>query len=355
MPYVAPTMLAVTTTGAWAKPGWYDLLAEAERPGRFGPEDIEELYNDYAVLAIKDQEDCDVDIVTDGETRRFGWIQRIAKALPGLRLREKTRLLGPIGFDSLDTYVLERPLANLDSLWDYVSEYRFLRAYTDRRPKLGMPGPFGMTAQLDFSSVYRHRVECAEAFVPAIRHDIQRLVAAGCDYIQIEEALTPGVVADNRTATDIARLVNACIEGITGCTFTLHVCFGSFTRLPYAKRSYRGIFPTLLDAKVHGFSIEFGAREMAEIELVGDWDRDRILSAGLIDIKTHYAETPEDLIERLRICLKYRAPEKLEISSDCGFTRVPRYLTKKKLRAAAEAARRLRQELTGVAEPSSSP
>jgi 5-methyltetrahydropteroyltriglutamate--homocysteine methyltransferase len=208
-----------------------------------------------------------------------------------------------------------------------------------------------MTTQLDFTSVYRHRMQCAEAFVPAIRRDIRRLVAAGCDYIQIEEALTPGVVADNRTAGDMARLVNACIEDISGCTFLLHVCFGSFTRLPYAKRSYRGIFPTLLEAKVHGFSIEFGSREMAEIELVGEWDRDRILSAGLIDIKTHYTETPEDLIERLRICLKYRAPEKIEISSDCGFTRVPRSLAKKKLQAAAAAARRLRQELTGVSEP----
>jgi hypothetical protein len=30
-------------------------------------------------------------------------------------------------------------------------------------------------------------------------------------------------------------------------------------------------------------------------------DRDRILSAGLIDIKTHYSETPEDIIERVRL------------------------------------------------------
>ena len=51
---------------------------------------------------------------------------------------------------------------------------------------------------------------------------------------------------------------------------------------------------------MHGFSLEFGGREMAEIDLVGQWDRGRILSAGLIDIKTHYAETPADIVERVR-------------------------------------------------------
>ena len=79
----------------------------------------------------------------------------------------------------------------------------------------------------------------------------------------------------------------------------VHICFGSFRRLPYAKRTYRWLFPALLDANVHGFWLEFGAREMAEIDLVGKWDSDRILSAGLIDIKTHYCETPEDIIERV--------------------------------------------------------
>ena len=65
----------------------------------------------------------------------------------------------------------------------------------------------------------------------------------------------------------------AVVDGVSGCTFTVHICFGSFRRLPYAKRTYRWLFPALLDANVHGFSLEFGAREMSEIDLVGEWDR----------------------------------------------------------------------------------
>lgn len=345
MSYTPPSMLWVTHTGAWAKPGWMEIVREAETNGRLGPADTEELYNDYALLALADQAECGVDLVTDGETRRFGWIQRLAARLPGLRPQPRQRLLGAPGYDTLDTYVLEQPLEGLTSLWNFVEEFDFARAHTDRPVRMDIPGPFAMTTQLDFSRVYSKRSECAAAFVPAIRGDIQRLVAAGCRQIQLEQAMTPGVLADDRSGEAVARLINECIDGISGCVFTLHVCFGSFMRLPYAKRSYRPLFPALLEAQVQGFSLEFAAREMAEIEIVGEWDPERVLVAGLIDIKTHYAETPEDIAERVRVCLRYRAPERLQISSDCGFTRVPRYLCKRKLSAASAAAQRLRREL----------
>jgi 5-methyltetrahydropteroyltriglutamate--homocysteine methyltransferase len=337
-----PAILPVTTTGAWARPGWYDLLAPLEEE-RFGPADLEELYRDYALLAIHDQEEAGVDILTDGEVRRKSWIRFIVKNVPGLEPREIPRLLGPHGWDQQETYRLTSPVEDLESTWDYVSEYDFLRAHTDRSVKMGMPGPFGLTTQLDFGDVYPSRSACAEALVPAIRADVQRLVAAGCTTIQLEEALTPGVIADDRTAAEMVRLINKVVDGVSGCTFILHVCFGSSHRLPYAKRTYKDMFPRLLDANVHGFSIEFAAREMSEIEIVGTWDRERILSAGLIDIKTHYAETPEDIIERVRICMQYRDPERIEISSDCGFRHVPRNLTIRKYQAASEAALHLRE------------
>ena len=103
--------------------------------------------------------------------------------------------------------------------------------------------------------------------------------------------------------------------------------------------SYR--YPDTLPVTTTGGWVYRNRRDCTEA-LVGKWDRERILSAGLIDIKTHYSETPEDIIERVRTCLEYRDPERLEISTDCGLRRVPRYLAISKMSAAAEAARRLR-------------
>jgi 5-methyltetrahydropteroyltriglutamate--homocysteine methyltransferase len=62
-----------------------------------------------------------------------------------------------------------------------------------------------------------------------------------------------------------------------------------------------------------------------------------------LDLHGGCRETPEDIIERVRTCLDYRDPERLEISTDCGLRRVPRYLAISKMSAAAEAARRLRK------------
>jgi 5-methyltetrahydropteroyltriglutamate--homocysteine methyltransferase len=340
--YQYPQTLPVTTTGGWARPGWWDVLAEPEAAQRFGPDDREELLTDYCRLAVTDQEESGLDILTDGEHRRGGWLDGITSTLPALEPVPPGRRLGAVGIDQLEGYVLRRPLDGVESLWDFVGEYEFVRAHTDRRPKIGMPGPYGLTTELYYTDVYRTRTECAEAFVPVLRKHIQELVAAGCDYIQIEEALTPSRGPDDRTAAGMARLINQLVDGISGCTFTVHVCFGSFRRLPYARRTYRDVFPALLEANVHGFSIEFAGREMSEIELVGGWDRERILSAGLIDIKTHYAETPEDVIERVHRCLEFRDPERLEISTDCGLRRLPRYLARRKMSAASEAASRLR-------------
>ncbi len=95
----------------------------------------------------------------------------------------------------------------------------------------------------DFSPVYRNRRDCAEALVPAIRRDIQDLVAAGCDHIQVEKPLTSSHAAEGRTAENLVDLVNKVVDGVSGCTFVVHICFGSFRHLPYAKRTYRWLSP----------------------------------------------------------------------------------------------------------------
>jgi 5-methyltetrahydropteroyltriglutamate--homocysteine methyltransferase len=157
--YQPPAALPVTTTGGWARPGWRDIVEEA--PERFGPADREELFDDYATLAITDQERCGLDILTDGEHRRLGWIEAMTAGLPGIRRREPSRRLGAVGYDMLWIYELLEPLDYLESLWDFVTEYEFLAARTDRRPRVGIPGPYGMTTELDFTSVYPSRRACA--------------------------------------------------------------------------------------------------------------------------------------------------------------------------------------------------
>ena len=92
--YQYPAQLPVTTTGGWARPGWWDVVADGEKAGRFGPADRQELLDDYCQLAVIDQESAGLDILTDGEHRRGGWIEGITGKMAGLALKPTPRKLG---------------------------------------------------------------------------------------------------------------------------------------------------------------------------------------------------------------------------------------------------------------------
>ena len=198
--------------------------------------------------------------------------------------------------------------------------------------KIPLPGPFALTTFIRPVEYYTDRTHLAEAFVPALNHEIRQLAAAGCNWIQLDEPATPGYAAnDPHTPADIARLFNACIEGVTGVHFSLHICFGSFRKLPYAKKTYARYFPDLLEAKADQFVLEYGTREMAEIEQWMNWAPDRELGAGIIDIRTHYCETPDDVAERVRKCLDHVPADKLFLTTDCGLRYVHRTLARQKI------------------------
>ncbi len=152
-----------------------DILADAEKEGRFGPADRQEPSTTTASWPSVTRRRLYLDALTDGEHRRGGWIEGITGKMAGLRLRPSPRKLGAIGWDMLPVYEVHEPLDQVESIWDYVSEYEAPpRPHGPLRPKIGMPGPYGITTELDFSQVYRTRRECADALVPAIRADIEK-------------------------------------------------------------------------------------------------------------------------------------------------------------------------------------
>ncbi len=230
-----------------------------------------------------------------------------------------------------------------------VAEFEYARTRTDRPIKVPLPGPFALTTFIRPVEHYRDRTHLAEAFVPALNAEIRRLAAAGCTWIQLDEPATPGYAAnDPHSAADIARLFNQCVEGVSGVHLSLHVCFGSFRKLPYAKKTYAPYFPDLLEARADQFVFEFATREMSEIEQWPSWAPDRELGAGIIDVRTHYCETPDDVAERVRHCLRHVPAGKLFLTTDCGLRYVHRTLARAKITNLVAGVRQVRAELAGA-------
>lgn len=210
-----------------------------------------------------------------------------------------------------------------------------------------VPGPFALTSFIRPVAFYRDRLHLAEAFVPAVHAEIAGLVAAGAAFIQVDEPATPGLGADPHKPRDIARLFNRCVDGVDGVKLAMHICFGTYRKISYAKRTYAPYFPDILEARADQFVLEFANREMSEIERWPEWGDGRELGAGIIDIRNHYQETPEDVAERLRICLQHVPADKLYVNPDCGFRRVARWIAVRKLEAMVAGTNLVRKELAG--------
>jgi 5-methyltetrahydropteroyltriglutamate--homocysteine methyltransferase len=105
------------------------------------------------------------------------------------------------------------------------------------------------------------------------------------------------------------------------------------------------ILDQMMEYRVEQLVLEFANRELAELPLCREISRDRELAIGLVDVKSYYLETPEDVAERIRQALKYVPVEKLTVVPDCGFSQTARWAARAKLRAMVEGARRVRAEL----------
>lgn len=86
---------------------------------------------------------------------------------------------------------------------------------------------------------------------------------------------------------------------------------------------------------------------MAEIELWEEYGGEKILCAGVVDVKGRTLEPVEVIADRIRTALRHCAPEKLWVAPDCGFSQTVRWLAVEKMKAMVRAAKLVRADLAG--------
>ncbi|MBI4589112.1 MAG: methionine synthase [Candidatus Rokubacteria bacterium] len=329
--------------GSHGFPGWFWTALDKIKAGEYGATDVRETYDDATQLAIRDQERAGVDVICDGEMRRFFFVQTFYGRMVGLEPMEPLRKTGLYAYDSPPRYRPTERIKVPEGL-GVVDEFKYLKTQTDKPVKATIPGPVTLSIhiQLRPGDVYHNdRLALCWDLAPAVNRELRALVEAGADYVQIDEpsaAIVPG------QAVDYVKLFNACVEGVKA-KVAYHICFGNLLSRPRGKRSYRPLFPALLDARCDQFVFEYANREMAEIELWKEIGVDREVACGVVDVKSFYMETPEDVAERLRLCARYIPVEKLSAIPDCGFFPVPRWLAAEKLKRLVTGTRLARKEL----------
>ena len=337
-------LLPTSVIGSHAYPSWMLTALEAIEAGKFGETDRQELFDDAVDVAILDQERAGIDIISDGEMRRWYFVQSFYRRMGGLERLEPLRKVGVYGYDSVPRY---RPTArvSIPHGLGIVEEFTYLKKHTQKRTKATCPGPVTLSIHIRIKDdkFYKDRTALYWEFVPVINAELKALVEAGADLIQIDE---PSAAIVTGELKEYIKLFNAIVEGVKA-KIAYHVCFGNLGSRPRGKREYAWMLPDLLEVKCAQFVLEFANREMKEVELLKEIASHREVGVGVVDVKSFYVEQPEDVTQRVRQVLKHVPAEKLTLVPDCGFFQLPRWLTFLKLKALAAGARLVREELTG--------
>ncbi|HEX2035528.1 MAG TPA: methionine synthase [Chloroflexota bacterium] len=336
-------LLPTSVIGSYAWPSWLHTALAAAQRGEYGPDDVQETQDDAVDLALRDQEDAGVDIVTDGEMRRAGFFTASFYGhLTGLRELPPRRLVGVVGHDQRESYEIVAPLAAPHGL-GLVAEFEYLRRRTSRAIKSTCPGPYTLAGRLKPGSTYKDRMEVAHALAGIINAELRALAGAGADFIQLDE---PSYAVHPDAPREFVALFNRTVAGV-GAKIGLHLCFGNYVGRPVAKRTYRPLFPHVLEVDASQLALEFANRELAELELWQEFPNDKELAAGLVDVKNYYLESPQDVAERIRAILRYVKPERLTVVPDCGLSQTARWAARAKLQAMVEGTRLVRRQLLG--------
>jgi 5-methyltetrahydropteroyltriglutamate--homocysteine methyltransferase len=332
-----------TVVGSHGKGAWWYTAVKAHEAGELGPGDLEEMFDDAADTAIRDMERAGLDIITDGEVRRLdGYVDSYYAIIKGIAPLPVRRKAGPWGYDQQTRYEAVGRIDTPEGGLGIVKEFEYLKAHTSKPVKATCAGPLTFGSRIHPGTLYRGVVDVAERFAEVINAELKALVAAGADFIQLDEP-----ARGNVSGEEMARLFNLATDGVRA-KLGFHVCFGNRFGRSRFDRTYRPYFPGLLAARADQLVLEFAGRELSELDVWKEYGGDRELGAGVIDVKGFYPETPEDVAKRIHRVLEVCRPEKLAVNPDCGFGWSPRYMCNQKIRALAAGAGLARRQLTGA-------
>lgn len=304
---------------------------------RVPAEHLEQAQDDATILAIRDQERAGIDIITDGEIRRESYSNRFASALGGIDCERHGEIIGRTGA-KIPVPLVTGPIKRLRAV--EVRDVEFLRANTDRKIKITIPGPFTMAQQAQ-NEHYSSTESLALAYADAVNAEVRDLFAAGADVVQLDEPWLEARVDDARKFG--VKAINRALAGAAGTT-ALHLCFG-YAALVKEKsdRAYR-FLSELESSAPEQISIE-AAQPHLDLSVLANALTSKTILVGVLDLGDPRIETPKEVAERLREALKFIPPERLIAAPDCGMKYLPRATAFGKLQALAAGTAVVNAEL----------
>ena len=347
--------LRTTVIGSYPFPGWLEYACQ--NLDKFGEMDREELIEDAVFIAIHDQLDAGLDVITDGEQTRLDFNLSFYGFLEGIELESAPpRRFGPPAHDQRGRHKLTgeiRAPRGLGTVKDFQRLQRLAAIGPGTRGsdrgialKASVPGPFTLSGRIVPNQRYYDRYWLTEALLPIVREELMELVRAGCQEICVDEP-SMSCYAHREDPKRLVDIFNRTVNPIyRKCRLSTHLCFGNFKGRAVGPRRYAPMFPAFNDLMVDEIHVEMASREFAELEIIGEIAKQKDVAVGIIDVKSYYIETADDVANRVRECLKHAPAERLSFAPDCGLSQTARWAAKQKLKNMVDGVKKVRKELS---------
>jgi 5-methyltetrahydropteroyltriglutamate--homocysteine methyltransferase len=339
-------MFETSVAGSLPKPSW---LAEPNKlwaPWRLEGDELTAAKADATLLAIKEQEDAGIDIVTDGEQARQHFVHGFLERVEGIDFAHKVEM--GIRADRYKAMVPQ--VVGELKLKGRVHEMeaRTARTHTKRKLKFTLPGPMTIIDTIA-DRHYGDKVKMAMAFASLLNQEARALEADGVDVVQFDEPAF-NVYMSEVKEWGIEALHRAA-EGLK-CKTAVHICYGYGIKantdwketLGGEWRQYEEIFPPIARSKINQVSLEC-MHSRVPMSLMKLLDGKDVL-VGAIDVASDKVETPDEVAALLTGATKYVAKEKIVACTNCGMAPMHRDIAYAKLRALAAGAELARKKMS---------
>lgn len=337
-----PAPIKTTVVGSLPFPGWLEFASH--NLDKLGPADLSEMIDDAVIAAIHDQVDAGLDVITDGEQTRLDFNLSFYGFIKGIENdASETRKFGPPAHDQRGKNSIVAPLTAPGGL-GVVEEYKRLKrlAPVGQGLKMSIPGPYTLAGRLNPGSFYKDRWEITEAILPLVNKEIADLVALGCPEICVDEPSMSCYAYREDTKRFVDIFNRTVASGVGKTRLSMHLCFGNYKGRSVGKKTIAPMLPDFMDMNVDELHSEMTILNFAEVHLLERFAEKFDVAVGVIDVKSYYIETAQDVAERIRKILPYVPAEKLAVAPDCGLSQTARWATKLKLKAMCDGAKLMR-------------
>ena len=332
----SPTLRA-DVVGSLLRPQYLlDAREQLER-GELTPAAFKAIEDRAVDEAVALQEAAGLDVITDGEMRRYAFYGHLVEALEGF-----DKYAGwSITFRDGEGHEanLKRPVVVEKLKWRRqmaVEEFTYLRGRTRAQVKVTLLSAQQAAAYYDperSKGAYATRDAYLADLVDFTRREIDELRRLGCEYVQIDAPQYAALLDEKmregyrQRGSDPDKMLDANIEldnaivaGHPGMTFGIHICRGNHKSMFYASGGYDRIAAHVFKrTRFDRYLLEYDDERSGTFEPLQHVPDDRVVVLGLISSKVPQLESEALLRERIAEASKIVPLERLALSPQCGF------------------------------------